>query len=92
MGARFRLLTLTRPHKLGQHNMHTPIDRYCIVFIGVVFYVSAFPESVYPGLFDLAWYSHMWWHIMVATSFVRMYYLWTDLRDYRANNGCPTHV
>jgi predicted membrane channel-forming protein YqfA (hemolysin III family) len=72
--------------------MHTPIDRYCIVFIGVVFYVSAFPESVYPGLFDLAWYSHMWWHIMVATSFVRMYYLWTDLRDYRANNGCPTHV
>eukprot|EP00038_Savillea_parva_P008721 m.178752 g.178752 ORF g.178752 m.178752 type:complete len:342 (-) comp14613_c0_seq1:1020-2045(-) len=64
------------------------VECYSILCIGIAFYLTRFPESMFPGTFDLMFYSHMWWHLMVAGGFFAMYHSWTDFRDYRNTVGC----
>lgn len=43
--------------------------------IGVVFYVSQFPESVFPGRVDCFLHSHMIWHIWVVAGTFAQYFV-----------------
>jgi adiponectin receptor len=39
---------------------------YGLYTLGVFFYISKFPESRYPGKFDIWLNSHQWWHLLVV--------------------------
>lgn len=47
---------------------------YCT---GLVFFISHFPESVWPGYFDIWWSSHQIFHILVVlAASIHMYGVW----------------
>jgi adiponectin receptor len=39
---------------------------YGLYTLGVFFYMSKFPESRFPGKFDIWLNSHQWWHLLVV--------------------------
>lgn len=39
---------------------------YGLYLLGVFFYMSKFPESRFPGKFDIWFNSHQWWHLLVV--------------------------
>jgi adiponectin receptor len=39
---------------------------YGLYVVGVTFYISKFPESRFPGKFDIWLNSHQWWHLLVV--------------------------
>lgn len=40
---------------------------YLMYGIGFAFYLSKFPESRWPGKFDIWFHSHQWWHVFVVS-------------------------
>jgi len=36
--------------------------------LGLAFYLTHFPESVWPGRFDVLGHSHQWWHFSVSAA------------------------
>ncbi|KAJ3083557.1 Adiponectin receptor protein 2 [Rhizoclosmatium hyalinum] len=55
--------------------------------IGVVFYVSRFPESVWPGKFDLWFASHQIWHSLVVAAVFFHFHVVFGLIEWRHERG-----
>lgn len=53
--------------------------------IGIVFYLTRFPECVWPGRFDKFGQSHTWWHLWVvagaAALMVAFFQIMLDVRE-----------
>jgi adiponectin receptor len=62
---------------------------YFLYGLGLVFYVSQFPECIFPGKFDIWFNSHQWWHVFV---FLGTYTHWTNcLLIYHIWHHLPCH-
>lgn len=59
-----------------------------IFLIGVVIYVSHFPERYYPKKFDIWLNSHTIWHIFVFLGFVSYYITVLHMYDVRLGMSC----
>ncbi|KAK0668459.1 mPR-like GPCR protein [Cercophora samala] len=61
-----------------------------IVLLGVVFYITRFPESWKPGVFDIWGASHQIFHILIVTSAaVHLYGIISAFRWNYENPRCP---
>jgi adiponectin receptor len=63
-------LLQTIPHNYTDGSFDEVYHRLYIMYglytIGVLFYMSKFPESRFPGQFDIWFNSHQWWHLLVV--------------------------
>eukprot|EP01114_Cavostelium_apophysatum_P005967 TRINITY_DN17154_c0_g1_i1.p1 TRINITY_DN17154_c0_g1~~TRINITY_DN17154_c0_g1_i1.p1 ORF type:complete len:304 (-),score=22.24 TRINITY_DN17154_c0_g1_i1:342-1253(-) len=55
---------------------------YIFYFIGVVFYISKFPEFKFSGRVDLWCKSHTLWHLMIVFGAVNLYPLALEVFEY----------
>jgi len=64
---------------------------YCI---GVVFFITRFPESYWPGKFNLIFQSHQIFHVLVVSAALVQVYAITVLQDNRLIEGdtCPVET
>ena len=59
------------PHSANTLVVHTGVALMFVLYaLGVLFYVSKFPESRWPGRFDLVLHSHQIWHVCVGAAAV----------------------
>ncbi|KAI8914224.1 hemolysin-III related-domain-containing protein [Gorgonomyces haynaldii] len=49
---------------------------------GAVIYANRFPEKRYPGVFDIFGASHQWWHVLVFTATLTLYYAVLELMKW----------
>jgi len=60
-------------HSMYVHGLYDPVyslflslfQSYLIYLVGLIFYVTRYPESRHPGKFDIWWTSHQWWHVCI---------------------------
>lgn len=53
-------------HSTPTSAIHDSINLMYLMFgIGLVFYLTKFPERWWPGKFDFWFHSHQWWHVFV---------------------------
>jgi adiponectin receptor len=64
---------------------------YCV---GVVFFITRFPESYWPGKFNLIFQSHQIFHVLVVSAALVQVYAITVLQDNRLIEGdtCPVET
>lgn len=63
----FLLHTLSVPFEASFDEVyHRLYIMYGLYTLGVFFYMSKFPESRFPGRFDIWLNSHQWWHLLVV--------------------------
>ncbi|KAF0682775.1 Aste57867_25074 [Aphanomyces stellatus] len=93
--AGFGLVPLT--HLLSVHGLTDPHVQLTLRgmfltnasnFIGVFFYVTRFPESRFPGHFDVVGASHQWWHLCVLTAGLLHYAGAVEHMTWRATAPC----
>eukprot|EP01118_Nematostelium_gracile_P009741 TRINITY_DN3284_c0_g1_i1.p1 TRINITY_DN3284_c0_g1~~TRINITY_DN3284_c0_g1_i1.p1 ORF type:complete len:307 (-),score=26.46 TRINITY_DN3284_c0_g1_i1:99-1019(-) len=41
------------------------LQTYLWYVIGLAFYITRFPENIWPGRFDIWFHSHQWWHVIL---------------------------
>eukprot|EP00468_Gymnochlora_sp_CCMP2014_P004230 CAMPEP_0167748324 /NCGR_PEP_ID=MMETSP0110_2-20121227/4776_1 /TAXON_ID=629695 /ORGANISM="Gymnochlora sp., Strain CCMP2014" /LENGTH=93 /DNA_ID=CAMNT_0007633329 /DNA_START=658 /DNA_END=939 /DNA_ORIENTATION=+ len=56
--------------------------------IGVIFFLSKYPEKAFPGYFDTFLTSHQIWHVAVAYACWAWFETLTAIYDYRETHGC----
>jgi adiponectin receptor len=62
---------------------------FALLGVGLLFYLSRWPESRWPGRFDVLGASHQWWHLCVTLA---AFHWWDTLmvyRDYVLAHPCP---
>ena len=62
---------------------------YLLVGVASAFYLSGWPESQWPGRFDMFLASHQLWHVLILLAFVYWYDAAVDMMQYRNENPCP---
>lgn len=61
---------------------------YILAGVGCFFYLTRFPESLWPGKFDFLGHSHQWWHVCSAMIFVVGHHTMTVLFLFLQEHGC----
>mmetsp|Transcript_14322 Transcript_14322/g.18803 ORF Transcript_14322/g.18803 Transcript_14322/m.18803 type:complete len:306 (+) Transcript_14322:70-987(+) len=56
---------------------------------GFFFYVTNFPESYFPGKFDIWGSSHQFWHVIVLLAGIVWAYALPELLHFKLNASCP---
>ncbi|KAK7506545.1 hypothetical protein BaRGS_00002020 [Batillaria attramentaria] len=62
---------------------------YMIGALAFSFYISKFPERMFPGLFDYLGSSHQCWHILIVLAFLFWHSAGREILLFRIANGCP---
>lgn len=65
---------------------------YLLAGSAVVFYLTKFPECLYPGKFDYIGASHQIWHLLILFALIWWYYACLDLMSVRLSgvNQCSS--
>lgn len=61
---------------------------YSLYALGIVFYISRFPERLFPGRFDLLGASHQFWHIFVVLAAYATYSGLLDISEHPFATTC----
>ncbi|KAL8586817.1 hypothetical protein ACOMHN_052693 [Nucella lapillus] len=62
---------------------------YLIGMLAFSFYISKFPERMFPGVFDYIGSSHQWWHIIILVAFIFWHQAGREILQYRITHTCP---
>lgn len=65
---------------------------YGILAIGVIAYLTKFPERLFPGHFDILLASHQIWHCASLAAFIWWYQNGVELLQYRLAYPCGASV
>ncbi|UJR28454.1 hypothetical protein I4U23_009694 [Adineta vaga] len=71
-----------------QHFFPKILILYGILTIGVLAYLTKFPERLFPGCFDILFASHQIWHFASLAAFIWWYKNGIELMHYRLINPC----
>merc|ERR1712018_517070 len=61
---------------------------YFICGIAFYFYVTKFPERLYPGLVDMIGHSHQWWHTLIFLALLFWHNTGVTFAMFRLKHGC----
>ncbi|XP_067930224.1 progestin and adipoQ receptor family member 3-like [Watersipora subatra] len=61
---------------------------YILALLAVGFYVTKFPECLFPGKMDYIGSSHQWWHIIVVVAFMYWHNAGLIILQYRIDVPC----
>eukprot|EP01104_Vermistella_antarctica_P004127 TRINITY_DN14639_c0_g1_i1.p1 TRINITY_DN14639_c0_g1~~TRINITY_DN14639_c0_g1_i1.p1 ORF type:complete len:298 (-),score=36.28 TRINITY_DN14639_c0_g1_i1:48-941(-) len=61
---------------------------WLIYAVGMVLYITRYPEKWAPGCFDYWLHSHQWWHVFVALGTLWFYWINVRLTNYHRANEC----
>jgi len=90
--------TIPGAHLVAVYGLHNPaistwlwnlLAMGALYLIGAAFYITKFPESRFPGRFDLVLSSHQIWHLFVLTAAVVHYFGVIRQLEYRDGHPCP---
>lgn len=56
--------------------------------LGVIFFLSRYPEKAFPGVFDYAFSSHQIWHVFVFAAAFKFYQSLQTMMRYRDTTQC----
>lgn len=62
---------------------------YILGMLAFAFYISKFPERMFPGLFDYIGSSHQWWHAVIVLAFLYWHQSGQDIFVFRNTHTCP---
>ncbi|KAK7113193.1 progestin and adipoQ receptor family member 3-like isoform X1 [Littorina saxatilis] len=62
---------------------------YMLGLLAFIFYISKFPERMFPGLFDYIGSSHQLWHTIIVFAFVFWHHSGREILFYRLTHTCP---
>jgi len=74
-------------HSMENGQMHLLLLMGLLYGIGVSFFITRFPECVWPGKFDLLFHSHQIFHIFVVAAALCQAYALSNLRAVRLQLG-----
>ncbi|KJE95397.1 progestin and adipoQ receptor family member IIIa [Capsaspora owczarzaki ATCC 30864] len=61
---------------------------YLLFLIGVIFYITRFPERSFPGMVDIFGSSHQWWHVFVLAALLYWHNAGLEVFAYRKTMPC----
>lgn len=61
---------------------------YLLCGVALFFYLTKFPECIFPGKVDFVGSSHQWWHIWIVTAFYHWHNSVIQFISLRMDNGC----
>lgn len=68
--------------------LYRVVMAYLLALIGFIFYISLFPECLFPGKVDIIGHSHQWWHLLTLAGFIWWYHSGLELCRYRHTHPC----
>lgn len=74
-------------HSFSDGQIQNLILMGALYIIGVVFFTTRFPESVWPGKFNLVFHSHQLFHILVVSAALVQVWACHNLQQYRRARG-----
>ena len=85
---------LTRDLNTNKGQMQNLILMGALYCIGVVFFITRFPESYWPGKFNLIFQSHQIFHVLVVCAALVQVFAITVLQKNRLIEGdtCPAET
>jgi len=64
------------------------IIMYTICGIAFFFYVTKFPERLWPGFLDIVGHSHQWWHVFIFFALIYWHNTGVEFALFRIRHGC----
>ncbi|XP_046566500.1 progestin and adipoQ receptor family member 3-like isoform X1 [Haliotis rubra] len=64
------------------------ITMYVLGASAFCFFLSKFPERMFPGIFDFLGSSHQWWHCIVVCAYLWWHHSGQDIMLYRTTHEC----
>lgn len=68
------------------------LPRFCISFMLIViafcFYISKFPERIFPGTLDYFGNSHQWWHVLIFLALASWHSFAVSFAKFHSNRKC----
>ncbi|WAQ96137.1 PAQR3-like protein [Mya arenaria] len=61
---------------------------YMLGMLAFTFYITKFPERVFPGTFNFLGHSHQWWHLIIVMAFAFWHSAGRELLYYQTRHEC----